>query len=510
MRDLFTRAFAATIAMFTACDMASAQQVDEVTAPNGPGRVYVRMLFDDDNGPGTLDVPFDSSFIRPDAGLDLLHLLDIPEIYGFSADDVGDFSLVTATTNILGTQLQARYLETLGAGPTGQGTQGRLSVTLPCRSGPKVSVRVPAGTQGLPAINFDGRVLPDPQGVYTPAPDDISEAAFDNIETDYQNPYSVVFTSNDPNNAAEDAFAVYAQFLESNSTTGPWTYRGNQQFTSQQLLSDVYACSVSGAGVNPLVGNPESLQQTMVEQALDFTAPTLDSNEAPWGLGVRIGRVDRQGAVGTQYDVRINRSFRISEGSRSLFIFDIPVSYKDQKGVRELSASAAAALRVGVSRRWSLEPRLAFGYVKAIDQDLEGQLLAGSVTSLFQFENVGRGTVTLGNMLGYTKVLKTKLYDFDVGNHTDNIVTRNGIAYQLPLSGLRTGQRQSSLRASYMHTYYFGDDLNTESIHEATLSLGVRTRETDSRTSFEVLRAGIVGKFANNYKSGHLFVGYRF
>lgn len=520
MRKMITRLGAAALAMSGICTSAIAQ-VDDVTAPNSPGRVYVRMLFENANGTGFLNLPLDSSFLAKDAGLDLLHLLEIPDRYGFDGtNDTGDFGLVTATTNILGTQVQARYYEDAVNVGGGFINVGRLSVTVPCLSGPRVSMRtalpgVPPDVGGV--INFDGVVRPDPQGIYTPAPDGISQAAYDNIETDYQDPYSVVFFGVDPNNAAELAFERYAAFLESDTTNAldpngapAWQYRGSQQFTSTQMLSGVYGCSVRAAGVNPLVGNPDSLQQQMVESALDFTIPTFGVDEAPWGLGLRIGRVDRQGAVGTQYEARINRAFRLGEGSRSLLLIDLPISYQDVKGVRTLRASGAVALRYPVSSKWSLEPRVSYGYVKAIDQGLEGQIMTGSVASLLMLDGIGRGSLTIGNMVGYTKVLKAELYGYDVGNRTDNIVFRNGFAYELPLSGIRTGKRQSSVRASYAFTHYEGDELYTENIHEATLSLGVRTRETDTRASFELLRVGLIGKLASNYKSGHLFIGYRF
>ncbi|GGY97937.1 hypothetical protein [Novosphingobium colocasiae] len=538
MKNSITRFAVGMMAISANSSIALAQQVDSVTAPNSPGRVYVRMQFDNANDSGSLDVPFDSSFVAKDAGLDLLHLLDIPDIYGFDGtNDVGTFSLVTATTNILGTQVQARYIEgVLAVGQNGQPNAisgdvitdaqgefvdfegvGRLSITVPCLSGDRVPVRT-TNAAGQQVVNFDGWRAVDQDGVYTAAPAGVSQAAFDNIESDYQDPYSVVFIGLDPNNAAELAFAKYEQFLDANSSQAPndpqtgvaWGYRGSQQFSSSQMLKGIYGCSVSKAGVNPLVGNADSLQQQMVEQALDFTLPTFGVDEAPWGLGLRIGRVNKQGAVGTQYDARINRAFRLSEGSRALLILDVPVSYSDVKGVRTLRVSGAMALRYPVSRRWSLEPRVGFGYVNAYDQGLEGQVMTGSLSSLYMLDNIGRGSLTIGNMVGYTKVIKAELYGYDVGNRTNNVVFRNGFAYDLPLSGVRVGKRQSSVRASYAFTKYVGDELYTENIHEATLSMGVRTRETDTRSSEELFRFGLIGKLANNYKSGHLFIGYRF
>lgn len=509
------RCAAMLAAGFTAAS-ASAQQVESVTAPNGPGRVYVRGLLEDWGTGGLLNPNLiDSSYRARDAGIGLEHVAAIPEIYDFDPDDVGE-AVIHTSSNILGTQVWARYYS---IDLTGNGTiyGNTLQVILPCRSSGKRNII----DDGL----YNNLV---PQGMYGRAPAGVSDAARENIETYYTNPYAVSFSQIDgiqgPQSA--DVFDSYAGFLDADSTQGNWQYTavgaqtqqgpagqpvGGTPFTSTQFLNAAYGCSVSTAGVNPLVGNAQSLQHQMIESALDFTQPTLDVDEAPWGLGLRIGRTNRQGAVGTTYEARINRSFRLSEGSRALMIIDVPVSYEDIKGVRTLRASAAVAARVPVSRIWSVEPRVAYGYVYAHDQQLKGQMLTGTLASLLYFDNLfGRGALTVGNMIGYTKVLKATLYGYSMDNKTDNVVTRNGLAYELPIFGRGVGQRQTSLRASYALTNYFGDDLYTETLHEGTLSLGVRTRGSDIRNSFEVLRVGLIGKKGDHYKSGHIFIGYRF
>lgn len=518
MKRQFLRSCATVLAIVGGAPAALGQQVDSVSAPNQPGRVYVRGYLED-YFTGDLMNPnqIDSSYVAPEAGIDLFHVSSIPEVYGFDPDDVGE-ALIHTSSNILGTQVWARYY---AVDVTGNGTiySNNLQVILPCRS---------SGARNVVDDGLYDNLLP--QGLYTRAPAGISDAARENIETYYTNPYAVSFNQIEGISQQQpDVFDSYEQFLDADSTQGNWRYTaagstnptvqdplyGNvptgERFTSSQFLSAAYGCSVSGAGVNPLVGNAQSLQHQMVENALDFTQPSLTPDEAPWGIGLRIGRTNRQGAVGTVYEGRVSRAFRLSEGSRALISIDVPISYEDIRGVRTLRASAAVAARVPVSRVWSIEPRVSYGYVYAHDQQLKGQMLTGTVSSLLYFDNlIGRGALTVGNMIGFTKVLKAELYDYDIGNKTQNVVLRNGLAYEMPIFGRAVGQRQTSLRGSYALTNYLGDDLYTETLHEATLSLGVRTRGSDIRNSFEVLRVGLIGKFGEHYKSGHLFLGYRF
>ncbi|MET0370292.1 MAG: hypothetical protein ABW039_02835 [Sphingobium sp.] len=469
---------------------ASAQTVvpDPYTASNQPGRSYVRLLAGASGG-GYLNVPLDASITIE---LDNFRLRDILARYGISrANGLGESGLAFTNTNVLGTQVLARYRQTaIGA--------ASLEVILPCASsGRSDTLGASVRAQGLP---------------YAGAPADAPATVVENVEASYASPYSVRFDAASPS----DAERQYRDFLSANSTTGAWQY-GGEAFSSSQLLARIQSCSVATSNSNPLIGSPEGLQFQMVEAALDSGMQMIDSDmgprreveDEPWGVGARIGVVDRGGVTGTQFDAKINRVFRVFEGGRSLLSIDVPISYLNIKGADQFRAAASVALRMPVSSIWGIEPRISYGMVTAQQAGLKGQMVTGTVTSLLFLNNLlGRGAITIGNMVGYSKAVRVELYGQKIDSGQGNVVLRNALAYELPIK--RRASRQMSLRGSYSMTNFLGADIYANTYHEISTSLGVRSRTANIRNAFEVFRIGIATKFGRDYKAAHLFVGYRF
>ncbi|WP_088183119.1 hypothetical protein [Sphingobium sp. Z007] len=322
--------------------------------------------------------------------------------------------------------------------------------------------------------------------------------------TDY---YGIQFAGASPT----QAYNAYQQFLSGGGVdAGATAYYGSQQFNAQQWRESIYGCSVSQAAVNPLVGNSRSLQFDMAASGLDLArGPSIDPDDNHWGLGFRVGRVSESGNRGMQYDVNISKSWRLFEGSRTRLVVDVPLTIEDFRGATRYRGYASVGVHHPISSIWSLEPRIAYGFVDAKQNRIDGQILSTSLASRLTFQNIGRGALTVGNMIGWTKVTKIKFDGTHIDAKTSNAVFRNGIAYDLPMAG-RIGGRQSSARASYMHSYFTGDKLYAKNLHEGSISLGIRSRGDSVRNSFEVLRIGAMGRIGSDYKSWHVFFGYRF
>lgn len=395
--------------------------------------------------------------------------------------------------HVNGTQILGRYRQT-GVGVA------TLEITIPCAStGRQDGLGAALRAQGLP---------------YGGAPAGAADVVVENVEATWQNPYSVIFQAANFD-AAERA---YGNFLRADTTSGAWRYGGSQSFTSAQMFSRMQTCSVKNSNDNPVVGSPQSLQHQNVEQALDLSEPLIGGGlfpqsgveDIPWGLGGRIGYVNRSGTVGTQFDLRLSRMFRLHESSRALLIVDLPVSYFHASGNKLLRASTSVAVRLPLSNIWAVEPRIGYGYVAGEQGRLNGQVASASITSLLHLQDpMGRGAFTLGNMLGYTKVTAMKMFGKLLDTKTENIVLRSAIAYELPIAR-RTAARQLSLRGSYTLTSFEGDQLHAKTYHDVTLSLGVRARNMDVRNGFEMLRIGLNGVKARDYKAAHIVVGARF
>lgn len=286
--------------------------------------------------------------------------------------------------------------------------------------------------------------------------------------------------------------------------------------TSQALLGCLGRSFSRFSPIDPLAGNPNSLQASLTRNALDLTnADSLVEEGAntagdPWIIGATYttgsaGRFDI-----SRVDARVQRSFRVFEGNRALLKFDLPVNYSKINGASVYSAQLGVGLEFPViAQTWSLEPRIAYGAVYSGDAGSAGHILQGSLTSRYVVQGLGRGRLVIGNMVGYSQTLDAPGTELNINPDLKNFVTRNGFAYELPLKS-RIGGRASSIRASYGFTHYFGDDLFNNSFHEASLSFGIRGREESVRATRDLIRFNLNTVQARGYSSYTAGLGFRF
>lgn len=288
--------------------------------------------------------------------------------------------------------------------------------------------------------------------------------------------------------------------------------------TSQRLYQCLSRARSQFSPVDPLVGNPYSLQGTMARTALDLTEgdslveidPSSGANSAgdPWVIGATFatgsaGRFDI-----TRIDGRVAKGWRVFEGNRARLKLDIPFAFTRVKGATAYNGQLALALEVPVQQNWSLEPRVSYGLAYSADQGSVGHILQGSLASRYVIRGLGRGHLLLGNMVGYSSTLKTP-GDINLNPEVKNWVFRNGLAYELPLK-MRLMDRATSMRASYTFTNFEGSKLYNNNFHEATISFGLRGREDTPKQFRDVVRvifSTVQAKGFSTYTAG---LGFKF
>ncbi len=284
----------------------------------------------------------------------------------------------------------------------------------------------------------------------------------------------------------------------------------------EAIFDCLYGSFARFSPLDPLAGNPTSLQATLVRNAMDLSIgdSLIEQGEGapgdPWMVGASYsggsaGRFDYQ-----RIDARVQRSFRIFEGNRAQLKIDVPFQYSRLSGSDSYSTQIGLGLEYPViARRWSLEPRASYGIVYSEGFGSVGHIAQASVTSRAVFDGIGRGRLVLGNMLGYSTTLSAPGTAISLNPDLKNVSLRNGLAYELPLKG-GAGGRNKSVRASYTHTKFFGDDLFNDSFHEFTLSFGLRGREESVRATRDLIRFNLNGTLAKGYKSFSAGIGFRF
>ena len=307
----------------------------------------------------------------------------------------------------------------------------------------------------------------------------------------------------------QQSYAAYNNWL-SGGPAQP-TEVGNRPVTGAQFRSELFGCSVRGTSVNPIAGNPDSIQYQQVSGGLDLAQQATNPEDSAWGLGVRVGRIRYGGASGTQAAVRLSRNTRFSEGSRAFLAFDTPITYQKVGDVEELRFYTAAALVLPLSARLTITPRASVGFAHSGSQQLDGLVAAGTISATYAIPNlVGRGVLTLGGMAGYSKATHVFFMNQRIeGVGPENTTLRGAAAYELPLSRRFLG-RGGSARASYALTRLSGDSLFVRTVHELSASVGVRSRGSEARNAFELLRLGVIGRIARDSNAAHLFLGWRF
>lgn len=277
------------------------------------------------------------------------------------------------------------------------------------------------------------------------------------------------------------------------------------------------------------IGSPNSLQHVAVSTALNLNDLDYDDDPDTPGFDVE-GDADTIGGAftywggagveGQRYELRYQKAFRPSEGSRARVLVDPVLNILHvNDGQTAILGTLSTGVEIPVQANWLITPRVAFG---ATDNDgyfgASSEVLTLSATSRYKIAQVGRGDLTIGNMVGWSTTT-----DIGIGKDPgfyfkeDVWAFRNGIAYQLPFKGRMMGGRQGSLRASYTWTKLTGDPQAYENIHEAALSIGVRTREAEQKSRAEQLRIGLIYTHgtssvarAFDYDAVTLTIGYRF
>jgi len=286
--------------------------------------------------------------------------------------------------------------------------------------------------------------------------------------------------------------------------------------TSQSIAQCLGRSRAQNSPVDPLVGNPYSLQGTMVRSAMDLAEgdsvveadPGANSAGDPWIIGGQFagGSAGRYNI--TRLDARVAKGWRVFEGNRARLKLDLPFSFTRIKGAAAYNGQIGLGLEVPVKRNWSLEPRVSYGLVYSGDQGSVGHIVQGTIASRYVIRGLGRGQLVIGNMVGYSATLKTP-GDLNLNPDVKNWVFRNGLAYDLPLK-MRMFNRGTSMRASYTFTNFEGERLFNNNFHEATVSFGLRGREDTPKQFRDVMRlifSTVQAKGFHTYTAG---LGFRF
>lgn len=274
--------------------------------------------------------------------------------------------------------------------------------------------------------------------------------------------------------------------------------------------------------VDPIAGNPSSLQSTMVSAGFDqgFTqyassiktaTGSVQGNGNPSSngliaLGLRFGQYSQQGLTSRSITLPLGYTYRGFKNGGELSI-NMPLTYGTVSSSSGTAKTAQGGLGVAyrqpITNQWALTPAMNVAVAGSIDLGSVAAMQSFSLTSQYSFNHEGY-EISIGNMVGLYNTLKIQTKDFSYDPGIKNTIFRNGIMVSRPISLL--AQKDLSIEVSFINTQFTGTELYNKWTNELGITLG--TSKSSSRPSY--LRAGLTLLQGQKSRGVSANIGYWF
>lgn len=295
------------------------------------------------------------------------------------------------------------------------------------------------------------------------------------------------------------------------------------------LLTRILKALAEESPIDPVAGNPNSLQSKMVESDFAIGAgigagPSFanvsrtgdgetgeaadDGGSAPnlIGLGARFGSFSAGGFDSTVVDLPIGYVIPLAD-PRYAINLSAPLTYVETEGAETYAASVGVGVRLPVLDNWFVTPAVRFGGTGSEELGAASLLYSGSITSSFQIDAFGLG-FRLGNSIAYLQTIPVEFQDSDIDYDLQNVVTRNGLGVSGAIGSELYGE-PLTWEAAFVNTLYFGDALYVENANEVSFTIG--TEASQNGLVWDSFRLGVSYLFTDaDYDGFRLSFGAQF
>jgi hypothetical protein len=277
----------------------------------------------------------------------------------------------------------------------------------------------------------------------------------------------------------------------------------------EDALTDLLQSLVENSPVDPVAGNPSSLESRM------FTSDYRLGTEGPFtsgddrleaapnllGLGAEYSYFKGGDWSGNLVELPIDYRFNFRNPKWSL-LFNLPLTVTFTEGQWSLIPSAALGAQFRPTPWWSLTPIFRFGGAGSIDVGAFAVMYSATLTNHMKCEWRGL-TFGMGNMGGFAKTFDgISIGGHDVSYDLTNPVLRNG-AYVSGQIGSWAGWK---LFGSNM--LLFGDDLYADSQNE--VGAAIYTLGSIGEQPYQSLAFDVSYLFGKDYDAVSLRLRFRF
>lgn len=288
----------------------------------------------------------------------------------------------------------------------------------------------------------------------------------------------------------------------------------------QSLLTKFLQGLVSESPVDPVAGNPNSLQAQMTGQtfgagtgigSISDPGSSLGKKGMPSGIpsllyaNGEIGVADAGGYKTTFVTLPLRYSIYF-EDPRYALTFDLPLTYMDTEGTQSGVGSFGVSMRVPAADNWYLSPSIRIGATGSEDLGAAALMYSADITSLYNIYTDDL-KISIGNGLGYYKTAELSFGDTTINYDLTNQALKNGVSVE-GSAGFTLLGRPTSWQAYLVDTYMFGDKLYID--HYDELGVVVGSRESMDGQNWDALKLGLSWTFGDNYNAFKMNFGYRF
>lgn len=296
------------------------------------------------------------------------------------------------------------------------------------------------------------------------------------------------------------------------------------------ILNDIQKQLAKVSPIDPIAGNPNSLQSQAVTTDYDrsFTASATNIQAAPSSsttsstsgtavgkpsgagssnlssVGLNVGSTSQGGVRSTAISVPLSYTFRADiDPGRQITLY-APITVVDTAGAKTVAVNLGASYRYPITLDWALTPAIGYGVSGSPDLGAAAALFTTSLTSHYVMRMDGYD-IAFGNSVGLYKTSKFSNSSYSSNPGITNTVYRNGILVSMPTNFMGT---KMAYEISYINTLFTGTDLYSKQYNEIGLTIGNNKNANNART---YLRAGVSYLRGQNGIRGFKFnVGYWF
>ena len=265
--------------------------------------------------------------------------------------------------------------------------------------------------------------------------------------------------------------------------------------------------------VDPIAGNPNSLETQMVVRDFDTAFTAYATNIAPGaaaqvtpnlaGIGLRFGSYSTAGLRTTAITLPISYTIRFDANPDRQLTFTAPLTLADSEGAKSYYGGLGVHYRMPLATGWALTPAASWAATGSRDLGSAAQIVSASLTSGYMFPVQETDTIAIGNMVGYYKTLNLTVEDYSFDPELTNWVFRNGVMYSHPVSWFGGGL---AMEYSFVNTIFTGAALYEERYNQVGVTLGTGR----GATLPAYLRAGVTYLKTEKGKGFSLNFGYWF